>query len=95
MVNELLRAGLAAAPSRDARDLYADPHLRARHAFVTVDHPELGKLELVGAPWKMSDYQLPSRHAPLLGEHNQYVLKELLGLSDAEIAELRQKDVIM
>ncbi len=77
------------------RDLYADPHLQARDAFVAVDHPELGRLELVGAPWKMSDYDMPTRHAPLLGEHNAYVLQELLGLSESQVAELRQKDVIM
>lgn len=95
MANEFCQAGIAAAPSRDWRDLYADPHLRARNVFVTVDHPELGKLELVGAPWKMSDYEMPERYAPLLGEHNDYVLQELLGLSEAEVAELRRNDVIM
>ena len=62
---------------------------------MTIDHPELGELELVGAPWKMSDYEMPARHAPLLGEHNGYVLRELLGLSEAEVAELRKNDVIM
>jgi len=95
MVNEFCQAGLAAAPSRDGRDLYADPHLRARHAFVTVEHPELGELELVGAPWKMSDCEIAIRHAPLLGEHNDYVLRELLGLSQAEVDNLRKKEVIM
>ncbi len=95
MVNEFCKAGLAVAPSRNMRDLYADPHLRARDVFVAIDHPELGKLELVGVPWKMSDYDMPTRHAPLLGEHNDYVLRELLGLSESQVAELRQKDVIM
>ena len=95
MANEFCQAGVAAAPSRNWRDLYADPHLHARNAFVNVDHPELGKLELVGAPWKMSDYEMPTRYAPLLGEHNEYVLRELLGLSEAEVTQLREKDVIM
>ncbi len=95
IVNEFCQAGLAAAPSRDGRDLYADPHLQARHAFVTVEHPELGELELVGAPWKMSDCEVAIRHAPLLGEHNDYVLRELLGLSQAEVDNLRKKEVIM
>ncbi|MBL7166359.1 MAG: CoA transferase [Dehalococcoidales bacterium] len=95
MVAEFCQANLAAAPSRNARDLYADPHLRARGAFLKVDHPELGELELVGAPWKMSDAEMPSRHAPLLGEHNEYVLRELLGLSETEVSELRQNDVIL
>jgi len=95
MVDEFCQAGLTTAPSRDWRDLYADPHLQARHAFVTINHPELGELELVGAPWKMSDYEMPARHAPLLGEHNGYVLRELLGLSEAEVDELRKNDVII
>lgn len=95
MVNEFCQAGLTAAPSRDARDLYADPHLRARHAFVTVDHPEVGELELVGVPWKMSDVEMAIEHAPLLGEHNDYVLQELLGLSQAEVSDLRRKEIIM
>jgi len=95
MANEFCQAGVAAAPSRNWRDLYTDPHLRARNAFLNIDHPEIGPLELVGAPWKMSDYEMPARHAPLLGEHNDYVLRELLGLSEAEVAELRRKDVII
>jgi crotonobetainyl-CoA:carnitine CoA-transferase CaiB-like acyl-CoA transferase len=95
MVDEFCKAGLAASPSRDARDLYADTHLKARNAFVSIDHPELGELELVGMPWKMSDLEMARVHAPLLGEHNHYVLSELLGLSDREIDDLRQKDVIM
>jgi len=94
-VNEFCQAGLAAAPSRDGRDLYADPHLKARGAFVTVEHPELGELELVGAPWKMSGSEAAINHAPLLGEHNDYVLRELLGLSKVEVDKLRKQDVIM
>ena len=95
LVNELCQAGLAAAPSRDERDLYADPHLQSRHAFVTVNHPELGKLDLVGIPWKMSDCEIAIRHAPLLGEHNDYVLRELLGLSEAEVTDLHKREIIM
>jgi benzylsuccinate CoA-transferase BbsF subunit len=95
IVRELCKARLAAAPSRDARDLYADQHLRARNAFVTVNHPELGKLELVGVPWHMSEGQMELRCAPMLGEHNDYVLRGLLGLSQSEIEGLRRKDIIL
>ncbi|UCB42305.1 MAG: CoA transferase [Dehalococcoidales bacterium] len=95
VVDEFCQAGLAAAPSRNGHDIYADPHLHERGAFVTVDHPELGELELVGAPWKMSGADIEIQHAPLLGEHNDYVLRELIGLSEAELADLRKKEVIM
>jgi benzylsuccinate CoA-transferase BbsF subunit len=93
VVEMLCQAGLAAAPSRNAWDLFRDPHLRARGAFVEMDHPELGPRELVGAPWRMSDYEPLVSHAPLLGEHNDYVFRQLLGLGDEELAELRQKGV--
>ena len=95
MVEEFSRAGLAAAPSREGRDLYADPQLKARKTFLDIDHPELGELQLVGPPWKMSGCETPRIHAPLLGEHNQYLLGELLRLSDEEIADLRNKEIIM
>jgi crotonobetainyl-CoA:carnitine CoA-transferase CaiB-like acyl-CoA transferase len=95
LANEFCQAGLAAAPSRNGEDIYADPHLRAREAFMTVDHPKLGELELVGNPWKMTGEEVQLQHAPLLGEHNDYVLRELLGLSDSEINDLRQKDIIL
>jgi benzylsuccinate CoA-transferase BbsF subunit len=95
LANEFYRAGLAAAPSRNGEDIYADPHLRARGAFVTVDHPDWGELELVGTPWKMSGDEVHLQRAPLLGEHNDYVLRELLDLSDSEINDLRQRDIIL
>ena len=95
MVNEFCNAGLAAAPSRDGLDLYADPHLRDRKAFVTINHPEIGELELPGPPFRIEGLKTPVVCAPRLGEHNEYILGELLGLDDKEIADLRDKDIIM
>lgn len=95
MVNEFCQAGLAAAPSRDGEDMYADRHLRKRKAFVTIRHPEIGKLELPGPPFRIDGLEIPAVCAPRLGEHNDYVLGELLGLDAKEIAELRAKDIIM
>ncbi len=95
MVNELCKAGLAAAPSRDAKDLYADRHLMARNAFVKIIHPEIGELELIAPPFKISGIEMKAACAPMLGEHNESVLKELLDLSDVEIMALRKKEIIM
>ncbi|MEW6185873.1 MAG: CoA transferase [Thermodesulfobacteriota bacterium] len=95
MVNEFSKAGLAAAPSREARDVYADPHFRKRNVFLQVEHPELGLLEIVDTPWKISGLPKLNRHAPLLGEHNEYVLKDLLGMSEEEIRVLQEKEIIM
>jgi crotonobetainyl-CoA:carnitine CoA-transferase CaiB-like acyl-CoA transferase len=95
MVKEFCKAGLAAAPSRDARDVYADEHFRERNVFMQIEHPEIGLLEIIRTPWQISGLQKPNRHAPLLGEHNHYVLQELLGLNNQEVQELQEKDVIM
>lgn len=94
MVRALSEAGLMAAPSRDWKDLYADPHLKARGAFVQVDHPEMGPIDVARAPWIISDCPMPTRCAPMLGQHNDHVLRDILGLGDDEIAALEEKDII-
>ncbi len=94
LARELLGAGVAAAPSRDARDLYADPHLRARGAFAAVEHPEWGELELVGPPFRIAGRDLSPRRAPLLGEHTDAILEGLLGLSAEELADCRRRGVV-
>jgi len=94
MVGELLNAGVAAAPSRDARDLYADPHLKARGAFVNVNHPSYGDLKLIGAPWRAKDLEADAARAPFLGEHTDSMLKETLGLTDDEIDSLRENKIV-
>jgi benzylsuccinate CoA-transferase BbsF subunit len=94
IANTLAREGIAAAPSRDAEDLFHDPHLRARDAFVEINHPELGPRQFVGPPWKMSDCEMEAQCAPLLGEHNDRVFRELLGIGDEELAKLRREGVV-
>jgi len=93
-VAKLVKAGLMAAPSRDARDLYADQHLKDRDAFANLDHPNLGELNLVKAPWKMDGLEAETVRAPFLGEHTDEVLKSVAGVSDSELNELREKKVI-
>ena len=94
IANMLTQAGIAAAPSRDADDLFHDVHLQARGAFVEVDHPEVGPRRFPGAPWLMSGPGVEPRCAPLLGEHNDYVFRQLLGLSEDEVARLHRDGVV-
>ena len=94
LTRELLGAGVAAAPSRDARDLYADSHLRARGSFATVEHPQWGELELVGPPFRIEGRDLAPRRAPLLGEHTDAILGGLLGLSEEELAACRARGIV-
>ena len=93
--NRLGAAGVAAAPARDGQDLFRDPHLRERGAFVEVERPDgSGKYDLVGMPWKMSGCEPRLTRAPTLGEHNSYVLEKVLGLAPAEIERLQREGVV-
>jgi crotonobetainyl-CoA:carnitine CoA-transferase CaiB-like acyl-CoA transferase len=74
---------------QNARDvLEADEHLKARGYYQYLDHPEAGRTAYDGAPFGMSKTPGTLRSpAPCLGQDNEYVCKEILGLSDDEIAE--------
>ena len=91
---EALQAvGLPSAPVLSATELASDPHLRARGFFEAVSHPD-GLREIDGCPWWLSTSPAHIRlPAPRFGEHNDYVLRHLLGLSDEEVAALAGQGV--
>ncbi len=60
-------------------ELFCDEHFRGRGAFATVEHPVAGRLDYVGAPWRMRNGYELRRAAPLLGEHTESVRAELVG----------------
>ena len=91
----LQQAGIAAGPVLLPAEIYADPHLKARDFFVTMDREEVGTHAYPGVYAKLS--KTPGRHrwpSPTLGEHNEYVLGSLLGMSEEEIAELAAENII-
>ncbi len=86
----LRRAGVPAHAVLRPSDLYHDPQLAHRGFFVTLDHPEMGPTPYDGPVTIFSRTpQTLRRPAPLLGEHNDEVLREILGLSEEEIARYR------
>lgn len=94
---ELLQAaGVAAAPMYDAQQLYEDPQLRVRDFYVEVDHPLVGRQPIMGLPWVTEPE--PARRfwaAPTFGQHTDHVLRDILGVDEAEIASLRDEGVIV
>lgn len=83
--------GVPAGPVMDARDAVTNPHLEAREYFEAVDHPEIGVHRYPGMFFKFSETPLKiRRHAPRLGENNEYVYKELLKYSDEEYSQFEQ-----
>jgi crotonobetainyl-CoA:carnitine CoA-transferase CaiB-like acyl-CoA transferase len=91
----LQAAGVAAAPALTSPELNADPHLKERRFFENITIPEVGTHPYPGMFFKMS--KTPGRvrmPAPRLGQHNEYVLGELLGMSKDEMARLAEQKVI-
>ncbi|MEV3964198.1 CoA transferase [Nocardia sp. NPDC050193] len=88
-------AGVPAGRVQDAADLRADPHLAATGFFHTLDRKYVGAQSYPGPPVRLSRTPATRRMpAPLLGEHNTYVLGTLLGLPVGEISALESAGVI-
>ena len=87
--------GVAAAPVLGLEAHETHPHFRARNVVVPVTHPEAGEFALYRSPIGLS--ATPGhidRAAPCLGEHNDHVFLDLLGLSPGEYEALKSDGVI-
>ena len=96
-VTKLLQdAGVRAGAVQNAEDLNeTDPQLEHRGVFFEMDHPVIGEARFEGVPIHLSDTAADHwRSGPLLGEDNEYVFKQLLGLDDDEFADLAMAGVI-
>ena len=96
VMRSLQRAGVPAGIVANSEDLYYDINLRERDYVKTVDHrPVSGIFEHPGATVRLSE--TPSRivgPCPQLGQHNEFVFGDLLGLSNEEIKQLTAEEVI-
>ena len=98
IVAALRAKGVPAAPVQNASQILRDKHLRNRGLFEKVDFPQasdLGSRMFLGRGWQLSDAEVRVRGpAPRLGEGNDYVLGEMLGLTQGTIEHLRHEQVI-
>src|SRR6187455_2418422 len=76
-------------PIMSTEDLATDEHVRGRDMWVEIDHPQRGKWFNVGMPIKLSASPAKIERSPLLGEHTDEVLKEVLGYDQARIDALK------
>jgi len=94
-MHQLQDAGIAAGAVYTAADLYADPHLEARSFWEATDEPDAGPHRFPGRPGQLSKTPLGTRlPTPTLGQHNEYVFRELLGMTDDEYAALETSGLI-
>jgi benzylsuccinate CoA-transferase BbsF subunit len=95
VVEALQRAGVPSMRVHTGESIASDPHIRERGILETVKHPKLGERLVVGPPWRFSEDAVGVHRAgPLLGEHNHYVLGEILGMPDDEIERLTEAGVL-
>ncbi|MCK4898283.1 MAG: CoA transferase, partial [Anaerolineales bacterium] len=92
---KLQEAGIASGPINTIKDVFNHPQAQARNLKLEIEHPTAGMVGFPGFPYKMS--QTPAellRPPPMLGEHTEEVLTELLDYSAEEVASLREQEVI-
>ncbi|MDP6100465.1 MAG: CoA transferase [Dehalococcoidia bacterium] len=91
----MLEHGVPAGPTQDVEDIVVCPHLEARQTFWEVDDPVLGKVKVIGNPIKMSAAPpFAPTPPPMVGQHNQEILGNLLGLSAQELDELKARGAL-
>ena len=87
-------AGVPVSACLNAEDIYTDPHLLEREMIVSIDHPKRGNFLMPGCPIKLSDSPVKVTPAPMLGQHTDEVLSELLGFEQSELDEIRAEKVV-
>ena len=91
----LTEAEVPCAPVQTIDQVFQAPQVLHRDMLMEIDHPTAGKVRMAGIPVKFSETPASVRKPPpLLGEHNEEVLKNWLGMSAAAIDELKRKKII-
>ncbi len=95
IVETLLDKGVPASPVNTIDRVVSDPHIAgAREMFVEIDHPKAGKLTMTGNHLKFTNNKIEKfEPAPILGQHTEEILKEVLKYTDEEIADMKGKKV--
>ncbi|KDN99991.2 MULTISPECIES: CaiB/BaiF CoA transferase family protein [Pseudomonas] len=94
-VAQLEQAGVPCGPINDLAQMFADPQVKARGLAIEMPHPLAGQVPQVASPIRLSETPVEYRHAPpLLGEHTEQILGEVLGLAASEIERLREAKVV-
>ncbi|MGJ3443289.1 CaiB/BaiF CoA-transferase family protein [Pseudomonas sp. Je.1.5.c] len=94
-VSELEQAGVPCGPINDLAQMFQDPQVLARGLAVSIAHPLAGSVPQVASPIRLSETPVEYRQAPpLLGEHTEAVLEEVLGLDGEAVQQLRGAGVL-
>jgi len=94
-VDLLVEEAIPCGPVNNMENLFADPQVQHRDMVAEVPHPTIGTLRLGGIPVKYAETPLSiQRPPPLLGEHTDEILAQLLELSASQIDALKEQGVV-
>ncbi len=94
-VEYFVEAKVPVAPVYNVDDVVKDSHLIERDMFTTVEHKKAGEIKVVNFPVKLSETPGEIRSAsPVIGEHNETILKDVLGYNDKQIEALKKAEAI-
>jgi benzylsuccinate CoA-transferase BbsF subunit len=94
LAKRLQHLGVAATPVLNVADLLSDPHFKARGTFIEVKHPLGFEETIYGAYVKTSGAMAQVRPGPMMGQDNDYVFKELMGVPEERYRRLVQEKII-
>lgn len=94
VMNILNPLNVPVGPILSMKELAEEPALRETGTVVEVDHPERGKYLTVGNPVKLSDSPSDVVRSPLLGEHTDDILRDVVGMSEAEIVAAKEEGAV-
>jgi len=89
LMDLLNKYDIPCGPILSMKEIAEEPSLRETGTIVEVDHPTRGKYLSVGNPIKLSDSPAEVRRSPLLGEHTEEILRDVLGYSEADVRRIR------
>jgi formyl-CoA transferase len=88
-------AGLPCGPINDVASVFDHPQVQPRDLILEVEHPNAGPIQLTGFPYKLNQTPAELRYPPpLLGEHTEDVLTEMLGYSIEQVAQFQEQGAI-
>lgn len=90
----LMAEGMPCGPVQDSKDIFECPHLAKRDIFVDLPDATMGQIKIIGSPLKMANSKPSYDRAPLLGEHTDSIMKDLLKYDESKIESLKKNKSI-
>jgi formyl-CoA transferase len=94
VMKKLGEVGVPCGATFDSQDILTDQHLHERGMVATIEHPTRGAMTMPGCPVQLTDSPVEVTPAPLLGQHNEEVYRELLGLSTDTLKRLKEEGIL-